>query len=165
MYKLFCATKVPVTNPKGFRKWSACKRRAPRKSLHPCGYVPREESRKTRVLGLPKMPKTRVVGHSSLLERHGSTNGHGTAPGNSMPEWRHCFRAFPPPLRYSPSRSYAPFLRGSPTEERQKKPWGFNSWRSVTENRECCILFKNWKAQPIECRKHISAISRSLYTF
>jgi len=80
MSKLFCATKVPVTNPKGFRKWSACKRRAPRKSLHPCGYVPREESRKTRVLGLPKMPKTRVVGHSSLLERHGSPNGHGTAP-------------------------------------------------------------------------------------
>src|SRR5215472_9497215 len=36
------------------------------------------------VLGLPRTPKTRVVGHSSLLESHGSTNGHGTAQ-NSHP--------------------------------------------------------------------------------
>src|SRR5260370_5035558 len=110
MSKLFCATKVPVTNPKGFRKWSACKRRAPRKSLHPCGYVPREESRKTRVLGLPKMPKTRVVGHSSLLERHGSTNGHGTAQ-NSHPRMVGPVRDITNPLRLKSSRGYATTAR------------------------------------------------------
>jgi len=32
-----------------------------------------------RVLVLPRMPKTEVVGHSSLWERHGNTNGPGTA--------------------------------------------------------------------------------------
>src|SRR5712692_2718428 len=54
-------------------------------------------------------------------------------PGNTTPEWRHCFRAFPPPLRCAPSRSHAPLLSPSRTEERQKKPWGFIPWRSVTD--------------------------------
>src|SRR5258708_2382034 len=84
MSKLFCATKVPVTNPKGFRKWSACKRRAPRKSLHPCGYVPREESRKIRVLGLPKMPKR------ELWAIHPFSKGMGAPTGMAPPQETAC---------------------------------------------------------------------------
>src|SRR5260221_3298526 len=70
-YELLCSI--------GFRKWSVITTRAPRKSLHPCGDVPREKSRKTWVLGFPRQPKTEVVGHSSLSERHGNANGPGTA--------------------------------------------------------------------------------------
>ncbi len=47
-------------------------------------------------------------------------------PGNKTPEWRPCFRAFPPPLRCATSRSHAPFLSISRTEERRKKPWVSN---------------------------------------
>jgi hypothetical protein len=109
----------------GFRKWSVIKTIAPRKSLHPCGYVPREKSRKTWVLGLPRTPKTEVVGHSSLSERHGSTNGPGTAQERTRLHGG-ALSAIPPPLRGAPSRSHAPFLRVSRTEEWQKKPRDFS---------------------------------------
>ena len=42
-------------------------------------------------------------------------------------------RAFPPQLRYAPSRGHAAFLSLPCTDERQKKPWGCIPWRSVTD--------------------------------
>ena len=109
----------------GFRKLSVITTIAPRKSLHLCGYVPREKSRKTWVLGVPRTPKTEVVGHSSLSVRQGSANGSGTAQerirlNGGAPS------AIPPPLRGAPSRSHAPFLSVSRTEEWQKKPRDFS---------------------------------------
>ena len=91
----------------------------------PCGYVPREKSRKTWVLGFPRTPKSEVVGHSSLSVRQGSANASGTAQerirlNGGAPS------AIPPPLRGAPSRSHAPFLSVSRTEEWQKKPRDFS---------------------------------------
>ena len=112
----------------GFRKWSVITTIAPRKSLHPCGYVPREKSRKTWVLGFPRTPKTEVVGHSSLSVRQGSANGSGTAQerirlNGGAPS------AIPPPLRGAPSRSHAPFLSVLRTEEGKPRT---SARRSVT---------------------------------
>jgi IS605 OrfB family transposase len=70
-------------------------------------------------VGTSQEPKTEVVGHSSLSERHGSTNEPGTAQerrdtdGCSLSD-------FPPPLRSSPSRSHAAFLPRPTTVESQK---------------------------------------------
>jgi hypothetical protein len=91
-----------------------------RKSLHLCGYVPIGEHRKMRVLGLPRTPKTRVVGHSSLLERHGSTNGHGTAQ-NGHPRMVGPVRDITNPLH----ASIEPELRSNRSEARLR--WGVRS--------------------------------------
>src|SRR6266849_998974 len=62
------------------------------------------------VLGLPRTPKTEVVGHSSLSERRGSTNGHGTAQ-NSHPRMVGPVRDITNPLRLQSSRGYATTTR------------------------------------------------------
>jgi len=96
---------------------------------------PRIEPRKRRVLALPRTPKTGVVDHSFLSERHGSTNAHGTAQERRRLNGG-TLSAFPPPLRWTPSRGHATFLSLSPTEERQK-PLDFQSKRSVTCTSAC----------------------------
>jgi len=58
------------------------------------------------VLGLPRTPKTEVVGHSSQTVWHGSTNGHGTAQ-NSHPRMVGPVRDITNPLRLQSSRGYA----------------------------------------------------------
>jgi hypothetical protein len=95
------------------------------------GTFPRTERRKTRVLGFPRTPKTGVVGHSSLSERHGNPNAHGTAQERTRLNGG-TLSAIPPPLREAPSRSHAPLLSISRTEEWRKKPHDFQSRRSVT---------------------------------
>jgi hypothetical protein len=90
-------------------------------------------------VGLPQAPKTEVVGHSSLSERHGSTNGHGTAQERSSMDG--CsLSSIPCPLRYSPSRSHAAFLR-IPTTREWKKPLPLGMGRvsqcSMNRTRAC----------------------------
>ena len=72
-----------------------------------CWYSPGR--RKPKLWALLTCPQHVGRKHfvSSLSERHGSSNGHGTAPGNKTPEWRRCFRAFSYPLRRSPSSGHA----------------------------------------------------------
>src|SRR5438876_7280721 len=63
----------------------------------------------------------------------GREAGTGMAPPrNEMDEGMRSSRAFPPPLRWATSRGHATLLSLPRTEERQKKPWGFSPWRSVT---------------------------------
>ena len=94
------------------------------------GTFPRIEPRKRWVLLLSKTPKTGVVGHSSLSERHESSNEHGTAQESKGMDG--CpLSAFPCPLRYTPSRGHAAFLSRPTTRERQKL-LDFLSKRSVT---------------------------------
>jgi putative transposase len=64
-----------------------------------------ERESKDSGVGVSQEPETEVVGHSSLSERHGNTNGHGTAQetgsrdGCSVSDMSH-------PLRLSPSRNH-----------------------------------------------------------
>jgi hypothetical protein len=163
MYKLFAVAKARYHWMYGFRKCSSRDKIAPRESLHPCGYVPREKSRKTRVLGLPRTPKTEVVGHSSLSERHGSTNGPGTAQERRRLNGD-ALSAFPPPLRCAMSRSHAPFLSRSRTEERQKKPWRPHARRSVTfyiSHQFLCHLLASANASCVSCVKIVLQRSSS----
>ncbi|HYB00456.1 MAG TPA: zinc ribbon domain-containing protein, partial [Ktedonobacteraceae bacterium] len=73
----------------------------------PLAPLPTERESKDSGVGGSHAPETEAVGHSSLSERHGTSNGHGTAheragtdgsPRSDMP----------PPLRCSPSWGYAP---------------------------------------------------------
>jgi putative transposase len=57
-------------------------------------------------------PETEAVGHSSLSERHGILNGHGTAQ-NSSSRMVEPVRDITNPLRPQSSRSHAPPARGS----------------------------------------------------
>jgi hypothetical protein len=45
----------------------------------------------------------------------------GHRPSHERSEWRGSWRAFPPPLRWAPSRSHAALLSLPPTDERRKK--------------------------------------------
>jgi len=108
----------------GFRKCGSVNTRI-RKSLRPWGTFPGEQSRKARVLRLPRTPKAEAVGHSSLSARHGSPNGLGTAQERIRLNGD-AHSAFPPPLRCAPSRGHATVLSVSRTEERQKKPRDFS---------------------------------------
>src|SRR5690348_14289033 len=119
MYQLFRRSKARHHRMYGFRKCSVAERRAQGKASSLVGMFPRIEPRKRRVLALPRTPKTGVVDHSFLSERHGSANAHGTAQERTG--MNGCsLSAFPPPLRWAPSRSQPPFLSSSPTEETQK---------------------------------------------
>src|SRR5215831_17661175 len=53
-------------------------------------------------------------------------------PRYRMRVWTRRLRAFPCQLRDSASRPHGTSLRVPTTRERQKKPWGFIPWRSVT---------------------------------
>jgi hypothetical protein len=90
----------------------------------PLGDVPKGAASKDAGVTALQAPKTGVVGHSSLSERHESSNGPGTAQETVGMDG--CpVSVFPCPLRYSPSRGHAAFLRVSTTRERQKLR-GFN---------------------------------------
>ena len=110
-------------------------RNSTRKSLRPWGTFPREQSRKRRVLLLSKTPKTGVVGHSSLSERHESSNEHGTAQGRTRMDGC-ALSAFPPPLRGHRVATTLQVLRPPRTEERQKKPRDLN--RGGVSQHSCC---------------------------
>ena len=109
----------------GFRK---CGRRDNIAQEKP--HAPRLAERVSKDTGVggSRTPKAQVVGHASLCARHGTSNGHGTAQ-ESIRMHGCALSAIPPPLRCSPSRSHAPFLSVSRTEEWQKKPWGFSPGR------------------------------------
>jgi putative transposase len=74
-------------------------------------------------VGVSQEPETEVVGHSSLSERHGNTNEHGTAQerggtdGCSLSD-------MPPPLRPHRAAATLQSLRG-PTTEACQKPLDF----------------------------------------
>jgi putative transposase len=78
-----------------------------------------ERESKDSGVGGSQEPKTEVVGHLSLSERHGTPNEHGTAQerggtdGCSLSD-------MPLPLRAAPSRGQSPGLRCSTTEACQK---------------------------------------------
>ena len=78
MYQAICCSEGTGIHSTALGSGAASKNSSGKASAR-VGTFPREQSRKRQVLGLPKTPKTEVVGHSSLSERHGSTNGHGTA--------------------------------------------------------------------------------------
>jgi hypothetical protein len=109
---------------------------APGKASTPVGKFPGIESPKRRVLLFPRMPKTEVVGYVSLSERHGTSNGLGTAQegwsGIAAPT-----SDMPPPLRWALSRSQPPFLRPSTTEACQKLRGA---------RRRCRVSHPAWKA-------------------
>jgi len=73
----------------------------------PLAPLATERESKDAGVGGSHEPETEAVGHSSFSERHGTSNGHGTAheragtDGSSRSD-------MPPPLRCSPSWGYAP---------------------------------------------------------
>ena len=138
--RLFAVPKVRTQQRSGESSWSSRDKIAPRKSLRPCGYVPRGAASKDAGVGAPQDATNRSCGPFIPFGKAGESQRAWHRPGNTTPEWRPCFRAFPPPLRCAPSRSHAPFLSISRTEERQKKPWGFIPWRSVTVRTERIYL-------------------------
>ena len=99
---------------------AAASKIASRKSLRPCGYVPRGKESKDLGVALPQDAKNWSCGPFIPFGKAWEEQRAWHRPGNRPPAWRHCFRAFPPPLRWAPSRSHAPFLSLSRTEERQK---------------------------------------------
>ena len=87
------------------------------------GMFPRNKPRKRRVCLLPRMP-TASCGPFFPLRQAWKPERAWHRPGMREYDWICLFRAFPPPLRETMSRSHASFLRLSRTEKRQKKPWG-----------------------------------------
>jgi hypothetical protein len=86
---------------------------------------------KRQVLLLSKMSITSCGPFFPLCQaRKRQWAGH--RPAIRTPEWRDWLCAFPPPLRWAPSRSHAALLRPSTTEERRKKPPALAVGRSVT---------------------------------
>src|SRR5260370_15950629 len=97
----------------------------------PLGYVPRGAALKDAGVALLQDAKRKLW--AILPFAWGMRRLTGLAPPRKQRHvWMSWFRAFPPPLRDAPSRSHAALLSLSRTEERQKKPWGFSPWRSVT---------------------------------
>jgi hypothetical protein len=73
----------------------------------PLAPLATERESKDSGVGGSHEPETEAVGHSSLSERHGTSNGHGTA--HERAEKAGSPRSdMPPPLRCSPSWGYAP---------------------------------------------------------
>jgi len=73
----------------------------------PLAPLATERESKDSGVGGSHEPETEAVGHSSLSERHGTSNGHGTA--HERAETDGSPRSdMPPPLRCSPSWGYAP---------------------------------------------------------
>ena len=72
----------------------------------PLAPLATERESKDAGVGGSHEPETEAVGHSSLSERHGTSNGHGTA--HERAEMDGSPRSdMPPPLRCSPSWGYA----------------------------------------------------------
>ena len=78
------------------------------------------------------MPKTEVVGHSSLSERYWTVNGYGTTLKSDGMNGCAGFALFPAHYGTRMSRGYATFLRVPTTRERHKKLRDFSSLQSVT---------------------------------
>jgi transposase len=77
----------------------------------PAPLLAERESQDSGVVGSHE-PETEAVGHSSLWERHGILNGHGTAQ-NSSSRMVEPVREISNPLRPQSSRSHATPARGS----------------------------------------------------
>ena len=133
--KLFAIAKVRVAIPRLLGSALAHKNSIKEKPP-PLGDVPKGAASKDAGVTALQAPKTGVVGHSSLSERHESSNGPGTAQETVGMDG--CtVSVFPCPLRYSPSRGHAAFLRVPTTRERQKlrgfNPCGVSHTSSATD--------------------------------
>src|SRR5260370_29478954 len=91
----------------------ACLRRKYfRKSLRPCGYVPKGVASKDVGVGLAQGVKSVGTQPSSENARHGNTNEHGTAQDRSLRMDEH-LSDISRPLRPQWRRSYAPLSPGT----------------------------------------------------
>src|ERR1700680_2545704 len=79
MYKAICCCEGTGSQSTALGSAAASKEIASRKSLRLCGYVPTGVASKDEGVAPLKAPKTGVVDHSFLSERHERTNGRGTA--------------------------------------------------------------------------------------
>jgi putative transposase len=99
-----------------------------------------ERESKDSGVGVSQEPETQAVGHSSLCERHGNSNAHGTAQETASRDG--CSVSdMPPTLRRSPSWGHAP---STPTSDYRgvSEAAGRESKRSVTEKKSLsrCVV-------------------------
>src|SRR6266849_11182870 len=108
----------------------ACDKNSCRKSLRPCGYVPKGVASKDVGVGLLQDAKSIGTQPSTGSARHENTNEHGTAQERTLRMDEH-LSDIPRPLRPQWSRSYAPLSPGTDYTGVSEAA-GFSPLRSVT---------------------------------